>query len=109
MSAPNLAAETERWIAYADEDLRAARAMLLIADGVPRIACWLAQQAVEKAIKAVLVYLQIPYHRRHDLEALRLLVPTGWSLCEDESDLDSLTQWAVEADLPAHGYRPPAQ
>lgn len=45
---------------------------------IPRHVCWLAQQATEKALKAILVFLQIDFPRRHDLDALRNLIPDGW-------------------------------
>jgi HEPN domain-containing protein len=68
----------------------------------PRHACWLAQQAAEKAIKAVLVFLQLDFPRRHDLDALRNLVPNGWQLKDDHPDLAELTEWAVEARYPGN-------
>jgi HEPN domain-containing protein len=66
----------------------------------PRHACWLAQQAAEKALKAVLVFLQIDFPWRHDLDALRQLIPDGWHLKDELPDLASLTEWAVEARYP---------
>lgn len=51
-------------------------------------------------MKAVLVFLQIDFPRRHDLDALRNLVPAGWRSREDHPDLASLTEWAVEARYP---------
>lgn len=66
----------------------------------PRHACWLAQQSAEKAIKAVLIFLQIDFPRRHDLDALRNLVPAGWQVRESHPDLTGLTEWAVEARYP---------
>jgi HEPN domain-containing protein len=47
--------ETRRWLRYARQDLVAAEAMLGRVDMWPRHACWLAQQAAEKAIKSVSV------------------------------------------------------
>ena len=44
---------------YAEEDLLAAEAALEQDGLVPRHACWLAQQSTEKAIKAVLIFLQV--------------------------------------------------
>jgi HEPN domain-containing protein len=58
------------------------------------------QQAAEKAIKTVLVFLQVDFPRTHDLDALRNLVPDGWQLKIDHPDLASLTEWAVEARYP---------
>jgi len=106
--------EVRRWLQYAQEDMTAAEAMLEQPGIAPRHACWLAQQAAEKSIKAVLVFLQIDFPRRHDLDALRYLVPDGWQLKEDHPDLAELTEWAVEQakgvcasvteDITRHGY-----
>jgi HEPN domain-containing protein len=54
----------------------------------------------EKALKAVLVFLQIDFPRRHDLDALRNLIPGTWPLKEEHPDLAELTEWAVEARYP---------
>lgn len=67
--------EVGRWLRYAEEDLRAAQAATRDPELVPRHACFLAQQATEKALKAGLVYLNIDVPRRHDLDALRNLLP----------------------------------
>ena len=69
MSEADRLEETRRWLRYAQEDLLAAEAMLAATRARPRHVCWLAQQAAEKAIKAVLVFLQIDFPRTHDLDA----------------------------------------
>jgi HEPN domain-containing protein len=48
----------------------------------------------------VLIFLQIDFPRRHDLDALRNLIPAGWQLKEEHPDLADLTEWAVEARYP---------
>jgi HEPN domain-containing protein len=100
MSEAERLAEVRRWLRYAHEDLVAAETMIEQPEMVPRHACWLAQQAAEKALKAVLVFLQIDFPRRHDLDALRNLMPAGWQLKEELPDLADLTEWAVEARYP---------
>ena len=92
-------AEVRRWLRYAREDLVAAEVMIGQQEMVPRYACWLAQQSAEKAMKAVLVFLQIDFPRRHDLDALRNLAPDDWQLKQDHPDLADLTEWAVERAL----------
>ena len=82
------------------EDLEAAETLFAQQSVVPRHLCWLAQQATEKALKAVLVFVGIDFPRRHDLDALRNLIPTGWQVKEEHPDLASLTEWAVEARYP---------
>jgi HEPN domain-containing protein len=92
--------ETRRWLKYAEEDLIAAEQMARQDDIAPRQACWLAQQSAEKAIKAVLVYLQIKFPKKHDLDALRNQIPDGWQIKIDYPDLSTLSEWAVEARYP---------
>ncbi len=100
MSEAERVTEAWRWFKYAREDLTAAETMLKETGFVPRQACWLAQQAAEKALKAVLVYLQIDFPRRHDLDMLRNLIPTDWRVRNRYPDLAALTEWAVEALYP---------
>jgi HEPN domain-containing protein len=95
-----LRVETRRWLKYAREDLHVAEAMLGQEDMLPRHVCWLAQQAAEKSLKAVLVFVQVDFPRRHDLDELRNLIPVGWQVKQDQSDLADLTEWAVEARYP---------
>jgi len=96
MNAP----DTRRWLRFAREDLQAAEAMLRRADAYPRHACWLAQQAAEKALKAVFVFLEIEFPFVHDLDYLRDLLPDGWRVKREQPDLAALTEWAVEARYP---------
>ncbi|MCL6522608.1 MAG: HEPN domain-containing protein [Firmicutes bacterium] len=56
------------WIAKADEDLRTAR--LALANGLWSPACFHAQQAGEKWIKALYETFGLPVPRIHDLETL---------------------------------------
>ncbi len=98
--------EVQRWLRYAREDLTAAEALIAQETVAPRHVCWLAQQAAEKALKAVLVFVQIDFPRRHDLDALRNLIPVDWSLKEEHRDLAVLTEWAVEARYPGEWPEP---
>jgi len=101
MNAPELVAEVRRWIRFAREDVELAEELLSSAGPVrPRHICWLAQQGAEKALKAALTWLQVPFPFRHDLDALRNLLPDGWRAKVDHSDLAELTEWAVEARYP---------
>ena len=79
------------------EDLITAETLLKQPHVPPRQACWHAQQATEKAIKAVLVFLEIDFPRTHDLDALRNLVPDSWHLKTAHPDLSNLTRWVAEA------------
>jgi HEPN domain-containing protein len=58
------------WQRYAREDLHTAHMLIEQPEVVPRHPAWLAQQAAEKTLKAVLVAEQIPFPWTwtHDLE-----------------------------------------
>jgi HEPN domain-containing protein len=92
--------EALRWLRFAAEDLAAAERLLDLRDPTPRHVCWFAQQAAEKALKAALVLEGIEFPLRHDLDALRNLLPAGWAVKEEHPDLAELTEWAVEARYP---------
>jgi HEPN domain-containing protein len=79
--------ESKRWLAYARSDLDAAHALLRDTDHYPRQVCFLAQQAAEKALKAVLVLLEIEFPFKHDLDRLRDLLPEGWRVKSEYPDL----------------------
>jgi HEPN domain-containing protein len=48
----------------------------------------------------VLVLEQVDFPRRHDLDALRKLLPEGWQIAPELADLARLTEWSVEARYP---------
>ncbi len=73
--ASKVAAETQRWLAYARQDLTAAQALAGHTQSFPQQICFLSQQAAEKSLKAVLIFRQIEFPFRHDLELLRTLLP----------------------------------
>lgn len=93
-------AEARRWLALADDDLHGAEAMLERDDVAPRLACFLAQQAAEKAMKARLIRFDTRFPRIHDLLALRALLPAGLAAGLEDAQLANLTIWAVEARYP---------
>jgi HEPN domain-containing protein/predicted nucleotidyltransferase len=91
------------WLRYAEEDLAAARRMVEGRGWAPRIACFHAQQAAEKALKAVLVHEGIPLQFTHNLELLRDLVPEGRKTASVEGDLASLSRRAGVPRYPGPG------
>ena len=59
--------ETLAWLAKADQDLGAARMLL---EGYPDVALFHCQQAAEKALKAFLVWHDVPFRKSHDLREI---------------------------------------
>ena len=98
MNDPERLREGCRWLRFAREDLDVAKELL----GGRRIrhACFFAQQADEKALKAALLLegLEIPYI--HDLNAVRNRLPDSWSVRSEHPDLAELTVWAAESRYP---------
>jgi len=89
------------------EWLRRAKSNLILAQQPrPEGVCWEdlcfdAQQAVEKALKALLVYYHIPFRFVHDIaELLTLLEQSNISLPEDVRLAASLSDYAVAARYP---------
>ncbi len=63
--------------------------------------CFDAQQAAEKAIKAVLVFRQLDFRKTHDLRGLlTLLDSSGVPIPEEIWKADNLTNYAVETRYP---------
>ncbi len=98
MSDPEVSKVLRRWLRYAEDDLQVAE-ILLKQSTVPRSSCFHAQQAAEKAIKAIFVFLQVDFPFTHDLNQLRDLLPEGWAV-KGFPDLGKLSGWAVEPRYP---------
>ena len=62
----------------------------------------MSQQAGEKALKAILVFLGLKFPKTHDLDLIRELIPAGWKVKEKFPQLYDLSVWAVESRYPAH-------
>ena len=85
------------WLRFASDDLAAARLLLAEDELPPRLSCFHAQQAAEKAIKAHLVHAGIAFRWTHDLVVLAALLPDDLLGEIAGIDLQLLQQWAVEA------------
>jgi HEPN domain-containing protein len=105
--APMPDSPAERWYRLATEDLQAAHAILEASGVAPRIACFLAQQAAEKALKAGLFSQGLDFPKIHALTGLLALYPSERMPAVDEDDLDRLDPWVIDgryaADLPPVG------
>ncbi len=108
MSDPDVAAEAQRWLRFAREDLHVVELMLAEDPPVARHACLHSQQAAEKALKAALVLEGIDFPFVHDLDALRNLVPGEWSVDIPPVVLARLTEWGMEARYPGDWPEPTA-
>lgn len=100
--------QTRLWIRQARTDLGLADMVLASAQVDPDPACYHAQQAAEKALKAVLVFLQVQYPFTHDLDAIRGHIPPGWGVRGEFRNLKKLSDWSFKARYPG-GWAPPTR
>ena len=87
------------WLAKSDSDLAAAN-VLLEGDGPYDTVCFHTQQAVEKMLKGLLAFYELPIPKTHDLDELQRLcleVQTWPELAK--FDLTQITDYAVTAGL----------
>ncbi len=95
------AGSPEQWLAHAQSDLNVARLARNQAEILPQHVCFHAQQAVEKALKAVFLSRKIEFPLTHDIEELlEVAVENGLRLPRELADVGTLTPYAVEARYP---------
>ena len=89
------------WAEKAEEDLTVVRFSLRRKDPLTPMACFHAQQAAEKYLKAALVARTVVVPKTHDLVLLnRLCADVGFISGIHEDDLDVLSMQAVKARYP---------
>lgn len=87
------------WYYRALEDWREAQVLALVDSDSPN-SVWLVQQAVEKALKSILLLEQVRFRRIHDLDELRNLLPATYRLKTVPKDLSVLSQRGMESRYP---------
>jgi len=92
--------QTRLWIRQPRTDLAMADLALASQQVGPDPACYHAQQAAEKALKAVLVFLQVQYPFTHDLDTIREHIPRGWGVRGEFRNLKRLSDWSFKARYP---------
>ena len=91
-------AEGARWLRQAEQDLDDAR--FLREGGRHNLACFMGQQAAEKALKAVLLSLGVAISRTHNIGALLDLLPSDTELPIEIDEATILTDYAVLSRYP---------
>jgi len=94
--------ETQEWIKKADADfLSMTREMNAARDLNYDLVCFLAQQSVEKYLKALLCENTVPFPKTHDLNELTALLPEDLKFPESfRATISSLDRYAVEFRYP---------
>ena len=92
---------TLEWVEKADDDYSVAVENYHGQNPVSHVICFLAQQCVEKYLKAWLQENNIPFQRTHDLEELLyLILPSMPAWGRWQADLSKLTEHAVDSRYP---------
>jgi len=103
VSEEDAAREAALWLARSAEDLEVAEVWLEWTEAAPRLGAFWAQQAADKALRAVYVFVQIQYPFTRDLDHLRNGLPAGWRLQAEFPDLRALSRWEVVQNYPPAG------
>jgi HEPN domain-containing protein len=97
--------EAMLWVGKAAADIAGARTLL--SGDQPELAAFLVQQALEKALKALLVAAAQDVRRTHDIDALATLARMHWpQLLPSPFPLAVVSQWYVSTRYP--GFDEPA-
>jgi HEPN domain-containing protein len=92
---------TQGWLERARSDLTLGKLALKTRGVLPEDACFHAQQCTEKALKAYLSQLSIPFPRTHAIEVLLdLLKANGVLVSKIVDDAFTLSQYAVQTRYP---------
>jgi HEPN domain-containing protein len=94
--------EVQRWRRFALEDLQEAERQIQRTGTVLRHPAWLAQQAAEKTLKAILIYLQVEFPFTHNLNVLHDRIPDDWAVKYVQANLARLSEYAVDARYPGN-------
>ncbi len=106
MTAPHLEL-ADRWLERADHDITTARQTLLLVDGPTDTPCFHAQQAIEKALKALLTANQVAFPRTHDLlRVLDLALQLMPELDGYRVQFADMESYAVDIRYPDLGFDP---
>jgi len=96
--------EVERWIRKAEDDLLVAREMLNFRKRIPWIICFHTQQAVEKYLKAFLIFHQVEFRKAHDISDLLELCISVDKDFEKLRDLKIEKAYILCGGIPISGF-----
>lgn len=97
---PSARDSTRRWLLRARKDLRVAERFVAGQEPDYDLACYLAQQAAEKVLKAALIFSSLPFPKVHDLDKLRDALSVDWTVKSTYPALQSLTAWEASSRYP---------
>ena len=98
-----------QWIEIAERDLLAAQHELAREDDmISEAICFHCQQAVEKFVKAYLVFFDIPFEKIHDIgELIEMCEAKDNQISILKKEADNLTEYAVDIRYPGLYFATP--
>lgn len=97
----------DSWIAKAEKDLLSAKHELSFPDAVTETVCFHCQQAVEKYIKAYLVFLGVSFTKTHEIgELITICENKDSEISVLKEEADKLTDYAIEVRYPDEWFEP---
>jgi HEPN domain-containing protein len=98
---PAIIQKVKQWFEIADEDLQLALFAFNMSSPIPyRLIAYHCQQAAEKYLKGLLVYLQIDFPYTHSIERLIELIPKEIAVSFSLNEVNDLTDYAVAKRYP---------
>jgi len=95
------------WIKKAERDLLTANHELSFPDAVTESICFHCQQAVEKFLKAYLVFLGIPFTKTHEIgELITKCENKDKEIFAFKEEADKLTDYAIDVRYPEELFQP---
>ena len=95
------------WMGKADKDLLTAQHELSFPDAVTEAICFHCQQAVEKYLKAYLVFLGISFQKTHEIgELITKCEPKDKEISIFKEEADKLTDYAIQIRYPDEWSEP---
>jgi len=96
-----------QWLGKADQDIKASEALLAAQPHILQAACFHAQQAAEKYLKALLTWQQIEFPKTHAIEQLLDLVgQANGEVASSLTDASVLTPYGVDFRYPGDQPEP---
>ena len=97
----------DSWVLKAEKDLISAKHELSFSDAVTETVCFHCQQAVEKYLKAYLVFLGISFTKTHEIgELITKCESRDSEISVLKEKADKLTDYAVEVRYPEDEFEP---
>ena len=97
----------DSWVAKAEKDLLSAKHELSFSDAVTETICFHCQQAVEKYLKAYLIFLGVSFTKTHEIgELITICENKDSEISVLKEEADKLTDYAIEVRYPDEWFEP---